>query len=198
MDGIRWGDGSRCRLIQLWWQAASTVPVASADDAWTPMEIPGVDSARRALGSPKEQERPLRAVLAATGCGDVFRLTGHQVLERVAHKLVQRELVLYARLAQPASHSVDVAPAPAPAFRGVPARPVSEPSYRAPPRGFASAPRDRMATIDQAVHSSASHELESFDHDLQADSLWEAAQFEKPFCEICLRQSSAARMDRHE
>ena len=195
MDGIRWGEGSRCRLIRLWWQTVSTAPAVSADDAWTPMEIFGVDSARHALGSPKEQERALRAVLAAAGCGDVLRLTDHQVLERVARKLVQRELVLYARLAQPAPPSVQAASESAPAFRGVLARPVSEPSYRAPMGSFALGPRARTATIDQATRSAASHDTQSFDHDLQADSLWEAAEWEKPFCEICLRQAARSQMD---
>lgn len=187
MDSIRWGHGWQEMAICARRAVATLPPInrGGADDhEWQPVSIRSVDRARAVLEPGEEQVRKLRHLLAAaTGADKVWRLSDHQVIDEVADKLANRQLVLFKKVRSVDAKAPATASAPAaPAVAAAGASPTTT-SIKRRPSPVAAPPAQPAPAPPQTAPMSA-----SLDQDAQATTLRLAAKDGTPFCEVCERR----------
>jgi hypothetical protein len=183
MVSIRWGHGPAEMAIQRWGQMPNSLPHMSAGQdpnyEWAHIEVCGLDHGRSLLrhGLGLEQAQALRQLLTGEAEADVWRLSDHQVIDRVAYKLAQSRWILFKLVLTAAARAKYV-------WRNTPGQHairdqaastvhVKARQADAPPRQLAAA----------AVES----DFESVDQDAQAATLRLAAVNGVPFCAVCER-----------
>jgi hypothetical protein len=128
----------------------------------------------------------MRSLLALDAGVDVARLTDHEVLERVAVRLAQRDLVvaMKGRLepgsGPPPAASSSSSSSSSGAGAAAPSLPARSPGAVTP-----SALRSGGASPTPAAAPAAAPEDEGLDQEAQAATLQQAAADGVPFCEVC-------------
>jgi hypothetical protein len=165
MNRIHWRRGAQELAILPAWPAPAV--------GWVPVAIASAEHARSLLAEVIDPQQPLRAWLSDEGHGDAHRLADVQVLDLIAARLVQRQLLLCS-LARPDAERVmfkmrasSAAPEVAPALSPSSLRPRLAP---AEPPPAAPAVVSDFAAMDQNA---------------QAATLKQAAKEGTPFCEAC-------------
>jgi hypothetical protein len=176
MSSVRCGHGWQEIEIRPWWRGPGVRD-------WLQVDIRGVDEARRLLGTYLPYVQSMRSLLALDAGVDVARLTDHEVLERVAVRLAQRDLVvaMKGRL-EPGSGPPPAASSSSSSGAGAaaPSQPARSPGAVTP-----SALRSGGASPTPAAAPAAAPEDEALDQDAQAATLQQAAADGVPFCEVC-------------
>jgi hypothetical protein len=176
MSSVRCGHGWQEIEIRPWWRGPG------ARD-WLQVDIRGVDEARRLLGTYLPYVQSMRSLLALDAGVDVARLTDHEVLERVAVRLAQRDLLVAIKGGlEPGSGPPPASASSSSSATGAtaPAQPTRSASAVTP-----SALRSGGASPAPAVAPAAPPEDEALDQDAQAATLRQAAADGVPFCEVC-------------
>ena len=179
MNSICWGYGWQAVRISPWWLDYNTSDVGDQDYLWQPVPVTGQAHARDLLRDPCPDVPALREALAG-GFANLTRATDAQVVDHVAGKLADGELVLLRKVLTPQAALIPVQIGP------IPKKTVDSPTGDATVKAVISAAYAMAQRAAPAVvEVKPAGDFESVDQDLQAAALQQAAVDGVPFCEVC-------------
>ena len=179
MNSICWGSGWQAVQISPWWLDYNTPQADHRDYLWQPVPVTGQAHARDLLCDPYPDVPALREALAGS-FANLTRATDAQIVDHIAGKLADGELVLLRQVLTPQAALIPVQIGP------IAKKTVDSPTGDATVKAvisaaYAMAQRPAPAVVEVKPAS----DFESVDQDLQAAALQQAAVDGVPFCEVC-------------
>ena len=175
MKSMIWGHGWNTMRIAPW--GVDQIDLSAQDSAgmWTEVFIRSPDHALWLLGYVGEKVSSMRDMLA-DGSIRSWRDSDRLILELVAQKLADRQLLLFRKVMARAVSAPIVSAAP---------RANSSPSPVAATPSKAPSPRPAPISVRESPPIVVENDFASIKQDAQAETLRKAAVAGVPFCAVC-------------